>query len=46
MTSGVYIFQNTMAGGGGMVPGKNMKIGAVKNKMKKKEKEEKEKGEG
>ena len=37
--------QNTMARGGGMVPGKKMKNEAVRNKMKKKEKEEKEKGE-
>ena len=35
---GVYIVQNTMARGGGMVPGKKMKNEAVGNKMKKKEK--------
>ena len=32
--------QNTMARGGGIVPGKKMKNEAVRNKMKKKEKGE------
>ena len=35
--------QNTMARGGEMVPGKNMKNEAVENKMKKKEKGERKK---
>ena len=41
--SGVYIVQNTMARGGGMVLGKKMKNEAVGNKMKKKEKGERKK---
>ena len=41
--TGVYIMQNTMARGGGMVPGKKMKNEAVRNKMKKKERGKKEK---
>ena len=36
--TGVYIVQNTMARGGGRVPGEKMKNEAVGNKMKKKEK--------
>jgi hypothetical protein len=47
MKTGVYIFQNTMAWGGGRNgAGEKMKTEAMRNKMKKKGKGKRKKGKG